>query len=240
MKDKQLPTLATLIVLLCLSLKVSYTQAQTKLVFSTIENSVNAKVSSIVMVQAYKRIGVEINIIPLPAKRSLIEANAGKFDGELFRLKGMNKNLPNLIPLSIPINYLEGVVITKNFNFEIDGWKSLRPFEIGIRRGIRFSENGTFGMNRQIVNSNKILFNMLEHGRLDVIVVTRSNGLNGMKALNYSHLNILEPSIEVYPLFHYLHVKNEAMIPKIESVLRRMQHEGLLQKIRRQVLEELQ
>jgi len=239
MKAIQLSTLAGLVFLLFLPLNASYAQTETKLVFSTIENSINAEVSSIVMAEAYKRIRIEIEIIPLPAKRTLIESNSGRFDGELFRLKGINKKWPNLIPVTIPINYMEGVVITKGVSFEVDGWKSLQAYDIGIRRGIRFSDDGTFGMKRQIVNSNKILFNMLEHGRLDIIVVTRSNGLKEMKLSSYSNFKMLEPAIEVYPLFHYLHAKNKELIPKIEAALLSMQKDGFLTKIRNQVLNDL-
>ena len=228
----------SLVFILCFPFTESYAQPKIKLSFSTIENSVNAQVSSAVMTEAYKRIGVQIEIIPLPAKRTLIESNKGRFDGELFRLDGINIKWPNLIRVNVPINYMEGVVITTGLTFEVDGWKSLQLYEIGIRRGIRFSDDGTIGMKRQIVNSNKILFSMLKYDRLDLIVVTRSNGLKEMKILNDPNFKMLEPTIETYPLFHYLHTKNKAMVPKIEAVLLRMQNEGALEKIRHQVLNE--
>jgi len=218
---------------------ISYAQAKNKLVFSTIEGSVNAEVSSLIMVEAYKRIGFEIEIMPLPGKRTLAISNSGQVDGELFRLEGINKKWSNLIPVSVPINFMEGVVITKGKSFNVEGWESLKPYRIGIRRGIRFTESGTKGMSREIADSNASLFKMLDYERVEAIVVTRSNGLKMMKAPDFSGFKMLEPSVEIYPLFHYLHVKHKEMIPRVQAVLQGMQKEGLFQKIRNQVLHDL-
>ena len=237
MKIMKLVTL--LAVLISQIFCISYAQAKNKLVFSTIEGSVNAEVSSLIMVEAYKRIGFEIEIMPLPGKRTLAISNSGQVDGELFRLEGINKKWSNLIPVSVPINFMEGVVITKGKSFNVEGWESLKPYRIGIRRGIRFTESGTKGMSREIADSNASLFKMLDYERVEAIVVTRSNGLKMMKAPDFSGFKMLEPSVEIYPLFHYLHVKHKEMIPRVQAVLQGMQKEGLFQKIRNQVLHDL-
>ena len=234
MKAIKLATLS--VIVFSLAFNTSFAQAKTKLIFSTIEGSLNAEVSSQVMTEAYKRIGVEIEILPFPAKRTLIVSNSGELDGELFRLGGITKKWPNLISVPVPINYMEGVVITKGKTFKVEGWKSLQPYRIGIRRGIRFTDNGTKGMDRQIVDSNNNLFRILEHDRVELIVVTRSNGLQVMKSPDFSSFKILEPAVEVYPLFHYLHIKNKELIPKVEAVLKSMQQEGRLNIIRNKVL----
>jgi len=236
----KLMKLITLLVILCGQVFcISYAQAKNKLIFSTIEGSVNAEVSTLIMIEVYKRIGFEIEIMPLPGKRALAISNSGKVDGELFRLEGINKKWSNLIPVSVPINFMEGVVITKGKSFNVEGWESLKPYRIGIRRGIRFTESGTKGMSREIADSNASLFKMLEYERVEAIVVTRSNGLKMMKAPDFSGFKMLEPSVEIYPLFHYLHVKHKRLIPRVQSVLQGMQKEGLFQKIRNQVLHDL-
>ena len=237
MKVIQLATLS--VIVFSLAFNTSYAQTKTKLVFSTIEGSVNAEVSSQVMIEAYKRIGVEIEILAFPGKRTLLVSNSGELDGELFRLDGITKKWSNLIPVPIPINYMEGVVITKGKSFKVEGWESLRPYRIGIRRGIRFTDNGTKGMDRQIVDSNDNLFKLLKHDRVDIIVVTRSNGLQAMKSQEFPNFRILEPPVEVYPLFHYLHIKHKELIPKLEAVLQGMLQESLFQKFRKQVLSDL-
>jgi len=236
---KVIPLATLSVILFSLAFNTSYAQTKTMLVFSTIEGSVNAEVSSRVMIEAYKRIGVEIEILPLPAKRTLFVSNSGELDGELFRLEGVNKKWPNLIPVPIPINFMEGVVITKGPTFKVDDWESLRPYKIGIRRGIRFTDDGTLDMSRLFADSNDQLFKMLKHDRVDLIVVTRSNGLQALKFLDFPDFKILEPPVEIYPLFHYLHIKHKEMIPKVEVVLQGMQQEGLFLKIRNQVLDDV-
>ena len=72
---------------------------------------------------------------------------------------------------------VEAVVFTRDTEFTPVHWGSLRPYRIGLIRGIKFAENNTQGMNRHRVNTYHSLFMMLETGRLQLAVAPRINGL---------------------------------------------------------------
>lgn len=211
-----------------------------KLKFAGIHNSIISEITQKVIKEAYSRMGIEISIDYYPAKRSLIISNEGiDYDGELHRIGGIEKNFPNLVPIPIPINLLEGVVVTNKVHFEINGWKSLKPYLIGVRRGIVFTTNGTAGMNRVVLNTNEHLFQMLDAQRIDIVVISRINALKYIPEEQRLKLKILEPPIEVYNMYHYLHKKNAHLIPKLTSILKEMQKEGIIQKIRNDFIKTL-
>lgn len=213
--------------------------AQEILIFSTIENSVNAEISASVMQEAYSRIGIKVKIERLPAARALVKSNNGEVDGELYRVVNVHKKWKNLLMVPTPVNFMEGVVMTKNTTFSVNGWESLRPYKIGVRKGIRFSDEGTKGMNRRELHSNQSLLNFLNMNRADIIVITRANGLKVREKLNLTELKILEPSVEVNPLYHYLHKKHKALVPIIDTVLQKMKNEGLIEEIRERFISNL-
>lgn len=143
------------------------------LVLVTPVNTVDTVISEVIVREAYRRIGTDIVIKKYPAERALHLANQGEVAGEIQRIDGIAANYPNLIQVYPPINYIEGVVFSKSVAFEIDGWESLRPYRIGIIRGIKFAERNTVGMNVLQASVYSALFKMLDRKRFDIIVSPR-------------------------------------------------------------------
>ncbi|MDM8550323.1 transporter substrate-binding domain-containing protein [Desulfobacterales bacterium HSG2] len=224
--------------ILCVILTAISLQAAEKLNFSSIEGSVNTLISEKVVTEAYRRIGIEVVVRQYPGLRSLKYSNEGETDGELFRIAGINNKFPNLLMVSVPVNRLEGMVFTKQTKFPVSGWDSLKPYKIGIQRGIKFSHKGTEGMNRSIRDSNEVLFRILNAGRIDIVVMARVNGLKMLRKLKIPGIRALDPPIESYPLYHYLHKKNRHLKPEITATLQEMEKEGLIQKTREQFIAE--
>jgi polar amino acid transport system substrate-binding protein len=201
----------------------------------------NGLVSERVLREAYKRLQIDIKIRRLPAARALHESNIGVYDGELYRIRGVNKEYPNLIPISVPINVMEGVAFTEDIHFNVNGWESLRPFKLGIQRGAKFVERAAFATKRnnvQVVNTNAQLFKMLKGGRIEVVVASRLSGLNTMQVNGITGIKILDRPIESYRLYHYVHKKNKHLVVDLTSVLMDMEKEGLIKKIRREFIRE--
>lgn len=209
----------------------SLAHANDQLVFSTADSALTA-VNKRVVTEAYKRIGFKIQIERLPAARALKISNKGEVDGELFRIADIVNDYPNLRMIPIPIYILEARVFSKDVEFSVNGWESLRPYNIGIVRGVKHAELGTKGMNRHISVNYDHLFKMLYKKRVDIVVAARLSGLESIAKLNLKEIKMLDNPIVKLPLYHFLHKKHERLIPKLTEVLRRMEKEGTLQKIR--------
>ena len=213
--------------------------ANQTLVFTGIQGSVNSEISFSVLQEAYRQISIEIEYLPLPGERALQTANAGRVDGEVFRIANVDKTYTNLVPVPTPINVLEGVVFSNEPNLQINGWESLREHRIGIQVGIKFAERGTQGMQRTVVDTNEQLFRMLAAKRVDVAVVALTNGLQTINSLKLTDIYAISPSIQQFPLYHYLHKKNHTLVEKLDAVLKKMHTSGRITQLRNTALQRL-
>ncbi|MBI9088900.1 MAG: transporter substrate-binding domain-containing protein [Desulfobacterium sp.] len=191
-----------------------------------------AEFSSQMLVKAYTRIGYELNFVDLPAARSLMKSNNGSLDGEVNRIKGIEKEYDNLIMVPVPVNFFESVVFTKRHDFRVEGWASLKSFSIAIRIGAKFAEYRTAGMNVVKFSTYEKIFLLLYNDRYDICVSSRITGLYQIKKQNLIGIKALDPPLETINLYHYLHQKHKAMIPKISKVLQSMEQEGIIHKER--------
>ncbi len=201
-----------------------------------IKDAVNSEISYIVLKEAYQKLGMELIYKPLPGARALHTSNSGEVDGELFRIVNIQKEYTNLIPVPTPINVLQGIVFSKEKDFVVNGWNSLEPFKIGIQIGIKFVERGAIGMNTIAVDTNEQVFKMLDSGRVDIAVVAFTNGVKTLRKLNLTNIRALSPAVQEYPLYHYLHIKNKHLIPKLDAILKEMDASGRISKIRKDVI----
>lgn len=185
-------------------------------------------ISARVLVKAYQRIGIEIKPIELPAERSLINSNNGSLDGEVNRIKGIDRKYKNLLMVPIPVNSFEGVVFTKNYSFSVEGWGSLKPYTIAIRTGAKFAEKGTSGMRVYKFTTYDKVFELIAKDRYDVCVSSRVVGFYQINKQNLVGIRVLEPPLERFHLYHYLHKKHKELVPKISASLKRMAAEGAI------------
>ena len=193
----------------------------------------------IVLKEAYQKLGIEVVMKPLPGERALRTSNSGKVDGEVFRIANVQKRYKNLIPVPTSINVLQGMVFSHDKNVTVNGWQSLATYKIGGQVGIKFVERGTKGMNRIMVDTNEQLFKMLNAKRIDLAIAAHINGAKTISQLKLQSINILQPPVIEHKLYHYLHKKHAALVPKIDSVLTEMQRTGRIQQIRQDFLNSL-
>ncbi len=202
--------------------------ADSRLKFSGIANSVNHKICASILESVYDKIGIKIRTQTFPAKRALSMSNSGEFDGEVQRINGISEDYPNLIKVPEPIFCLEGSAFIKNTAIAIDGWKSLKPYRIGIPRGIKYLENNTVGMNRLIVSSIDQLFYLLDEGRIDIVIISTNYGQAFLKAHADMRIKMVTPPIIKVPLYHYLHTKHKALVPIVAAGIKKIKEEDII------------
>ncbi len=188
-----------------------------------------------VVKEAYRRLGIPVEVKWLQGKTALELSSSGRLDGEVQRIDGVDRHYEDLVQIHVPVNYLEGVAFSKRQDFPVQGWFSLRPYRIGIVRGILFAEQGTRGMRVTAAGSYKELIELLHHSDIDVAVMPRINGLFEIKQVNLKTIRELPGVLETLFLYHYLHRKNVHLVPKVEQELKSMLLDGATQKIRDEV-----
>jgi len=209
--------------------------AKERLVFSGVEGAPDVQAAAAVLKEMYQRLNVEIGFRWLPGQTALAYANSGQTDGEIQRIDGIERRFLNLVQTPIPINYLQGVVFSKDHNFPVNGWYSLRSYRLGIVKGILFAEQGTQGMEVTAVNTHTELLSLLQKGEIDLAIMPRINGQVIIKNMKLEDIEELDGTLETLFLYHYLHKKNQGLIPQIEEELKRMLLDGTIKRIRDEV-----
>lgn len=192
-----------------------------------------------ILKEAYQRLGIAIVHEPLPPFRSLEMVNAGEIDGELSRVAGIEQQFPNLVMAPVPIIMLDNVVFTKQAEFAVTGWESLRPYPMALLTGLKLIEKHTQGMMRTFVSQPAQLFYMLNKDRVDIVVYSRLDGLELLRQLQLPDIRILEPPVSQVPLYHYLHKKHQPLVERLTQALQALETEGRLRSIREETVKKL-
>lgn len=187
-----------------------------------------------VLDEAYQKLGVQINIVELPGGRALRLSNRGELDGELHRVDGINIEYPNLIQIPVSISKVSQHAFAKK-DIKITNWESLGAYSLAITIGYILAEKNTEGMQRQLVSKWEQGFLMVESGHADITIANRYRGLKILNDLGIQDVRLLNPPLEMTPLYHYLHLKHVHLVPKITSVLRKMKANGRIDEILSQV-----
>ncbi len=201
--------------------------ASPTLTISTFEEETAVVRASVLLKRAYKKLGVDMKLIRFPASRALVEANAGRsVDGELIRIAGLTQQYPNLIQIPVRIANFRISVFSKTVDFPVNGWPSLKPYEITFKRGFKGMEKHADGLNVTRVRSSEKAMEMLNMDRTDIIVTPYLDGLVIRKKLNLPRIRILPPPLEEVQLYHYLNRKHADLSKGITEELRSMERKG--------------
>lgn len=181
--------------------------------------------------EAFRRAGVEIRLVKLPAERGLINADQGIIDGDLTRISGLESKYRNLIRVPELLIVWEFAAFGKSTRIESDV-KQLSTLPLGHVKGWKIYEKmfqkASFVTT---VDSPEQLFTLLEKNRITVALYERRMGVYLNNKLGHHDIRPLHPLLAKKEMFIYLNKKHSAIIPLIARELRAMKHEGYYDKI---------
>jgi ABC-type amino acid transport substrate-binding protein len=93
--------------------------------------------------------------------------------------------------------------------------------------------------NTYAVVTDKQMWKMIQLGRADITTAGRINGLYTLKKLGIEGIYPLDPPLNQWPLYHFLHKKHKKLVPKIDQVLKKWAESGELKRLRAQAIENL-
>ncbi|MDP3816808.1 ABC transporter substrate-binding protein [Pseudomonas sp.] len=186
-----------------------------------------------IMTQAYARLGYRLQVVRLPWRRGLAQANAGAYDGELFRVMAVAAEFPNLEPVPTPVGAVEFYAFAQQ-PLPLAGWSSLAPYRLGGEMGVKHVEYHTRGMQISFTAKAEQLFLMLEAGRIEVAILEKNSARLALRELAArgalpAGLHALG-LIDQVPLHTFLHHKHAALLPKVDQALRELAAQGLIRR----------
>lgn len=186
--------------------------------------------------EAFRRAGVELRLIKLPAERALLDANAGVEDGDLTRIAGLEKQYPNLV--RVPEKLIDWIftAFSKNRAIRSD-WPAIRQHTVGHIKGWKIYEQNLAGARSTIaVDDSEQLFRLLVLDRIEIALYSHWMGLALIQGQGMKDVHALEPPLATREMFIYLHKKHAALAPRIASALRALKAEGFYERVYREKL----
>lgn len=175
--------------------------------------------------EAYRRLGYNPQAVLLPAERALSSAAQGQTDADTVRAAGIEKRYPQLLPVPVVLLQVESYAFTTGRELALRSWEDLRPYRLCVRFGIKLLLEKTEGLDRVFSDSVPHTVQLLRAGRCDVAILSQMAWLD-IDAMQAGPLRQSSVPLAVTPLYHYLHQRHRALLPKLSQVLRDMQREG--------------
>lgn len=188
----------------------------------------------VVASEAFRRAGVQLRLVRMPAERGLINANAGIDDGDVSRIAGLEAQYPNLIRVPEKLLDWEFAAFSKTATLP-PTWDVIRARRVGHVRGWKIYEQQLTGVPGAVTaDDSSQLFRQLQFDRIDVALHERWLGLSFIKRLDLKGVTALEPLLAKREMYIYLNKRHAALVPKIAEALRAMKAEGLYDRLYRE------
>lgn len=183
----------------------------------------------IVTREALRRAGARLELTKLPAERALLSANAGEIDGDLTRIKGLQKQYPNLIPVQEKLVDWEFSAFSKDPSIPAT-WPAIRAKTVGHITGWKIYEKATYGSNNVVrATTPKQLFRLLALDRIDVALHARWMGHHHFGSMRLHGVRELTPPLAKHEMFIYLNKRHAELAEQIAQALRDLKQEGFYQ-----------
>ncbi|WP_411993693.1 substrate-binding periplasmic protein [Agarivorans sp. DSG3-1] len=216
-----------LVMLMLISVKL---HAGPSLRISTVETIAALPNVSELVSNAYAELGYQVEIIPMPAKRSLYQAkNNFGIDAELARTEYVASYLPHHLMIPVPLAYINIAAFVKREEIDISQWEDLQGYQVAGVRGHLFLEVKLENHASTVFFSDAHqALTMLGRGRVDVVILPQSIGEYVVKKYWHKQIKMLSPSLDAIPVYHYLHDKHRGIADSLAAVLRKLTAEPLV------------
>ena len=178
---------------------------------------------------AFEELGAAVAVQYPPAERALILANAGIDDGDGPRIAGLDTvwNYPNLVRVPEKLLDVEFAAFSLTPEIPVSAWGDLSKYEVGIVTGWKILESHLQSHKRVLnVKDAEHLFQLLKHGRAQVVVIDRYSGIETAHRIGLFDLCISQPVLAKRPMYLYLHHRHADVALALSDTLGRMKRDG--------------
>lgn len=181
--------------------------------------------------EAFRRAGLRLKLVKLPAERGLINANAGIEDGDLSRISGLESTYPNLVRVPEKLMDMDFVAFARKATPTVASWPTLEPFQVGHIKGWKiFEKNLRPATQITTADDPEQLLTLLDKNRIDVALYDRWMGAALAKQMRIQNIHVVEPPLATREMFIYLHQRHADKVPAIAAALRAIKAEGMYTK----------
>lgn len=242
-----------LIVLLALWLTAgagSAVQAAPVLVIGTSqeEDTYAGRMQRRIYPEAFKRLGLSVQIAVYPLQRLSVLVDQGAIDGDVARAPGYGAAHPDQVRVEEPLYEVTWALFAIDPNLQLSSLAALSAtnWSVGHMRGVGICENALkaqISSDRMIdVTSDAQAFSMMRRGRIQAHCAADLAALTLQYSPEFRDINITRRLADVgsFLVYPYLHKRHADLAPRLAVALKQMRAEGLMDRYRAEVLRELE
>lgn len=199
-------------------------------------SSYHSRFLGLIYNEAFARLGYGVELHALYPERRLVESNSGRMDGEAGRIRfdsDLAAKYPNLLRVTEPLITVTFAAFATDADIRLNSWKDFgsRNLVVGYPRGIKLVEK-RLSSHVDEQNIYKVVqlrqgLRMLRRGRINVLIDVKVSVEHLLGEAEFIDSGIvLAASLEVLPVFPYLHKKHRSLVPKLAAVLKSMKQDG--------------
>lgn len=226
------------LVLLCLSPLPSYAENREKVLkLAVIDDVPSTRLAAQVLGAAYEKLGVRIETTVVPSRRALHMVNQGVVDGDLFRIKEVANQYPNLVQVPYPVLKGRVVPVVRAHHPDQLPQSSGPPLRVAVRRGVIIAEMTAtkLGMEPVLARNYQQMRDLLNRGRVELMLVSDIEGLSPLKNNDWRDLKVLSEPVTPFELYHYLHQRHADLAKPLAKILREMDLNGEILRMKEEV-----
>jgi polar amino acid transport system substrate-binding protein len=175
------------------------------------------------MQKAYQQLGYQMKLVVMPLERSAYESNKGlMLDAELSRTAEAAAMLPNMVRVKVPIGHIRITAFSREPSIQIKNWQSLGIWQVDVLRGVYLAKINMQGQKYTEVNTIPQAIKRLLSGRADIAVLLGDETEWLLKQQAYQGIYTIAPDLAKTQIFHYVHERHAALVPKLEAALRQL------------------
>ncbi|MFT5700433.1 MAG: polar amino acid transport system substrate-binding protein [Desulforhopalus sp.] len=199
--------------------------------------------TKLIYTEVFRRLNMELLVEYYPLKRASVQANKGEVDGEPARVYGYAESYPSLVRVEESIFSMNVVAYTIDPSLaELRGWSSLENSEYTVEY--------PYGMEICEINLSKVLathqilsikqslqgLERLVAGRTDLYIDDLNSTTPIIEDLKNGFKNIVRIAggMESTPLYMYIHNSHRELKEKLETIIRDIKEEGLVELYRKE------
>ncbi len=191
----------------------------------------NSIVAREILIEAYDRIGYRAEFPVYPPNRMIASFKSGEVDAMLIAEASFSDEFPGVIRVGTVIWNDELVVFSKS-PLPVRGWDSLKPYRIGYITAMLIIEKKLGSGYQTFPVGNPIqLFKMLDAGRTDAVVTSRSVGNLMISTLGLSGIARTGETLAYVPNYHFVSEKYADIARNLSVVLEDMEKSGRIAEI---------
>lgn len=194
------------------------------------------RLAELLYTEAFGRLGFRFELYSVPIERALLEADAGRMDGDVARIEldeAQAAQYPHLVRVPEPVYQMKLAAYAVDPTLHVNSWADLgrRLLVVGHPRGYKATESR---LHDFIDREHTIEFGSIEMGlemlkrrRIDVLIAAQTAVESVLATEGFKKGPIaLAGILETLPLYPYLHQKHRALVPGLAAAFKAMKADG--------------